>query len=128
MRVHPITLLAAASAAGTAALLLSAGTASAATPFAGPDMSGVVLSPSETAALTGSPIPGAIDALVPAGAQRVDLEPDSQLALPDGSTYASTYEIAAEAAAHPGGGTYVAVLNPLDPQDPGAVLAVGQYW
>ncbi|MBF6181379.1 hypothetical protein [Nocardia otitidiscaviarum] len=36
--------------------------------------------------------------------------------------------VAAEAAAHPGGGAYVSVVNPLDPRDPGALLVVGQYW
>ncbi|MBF6138302.1 hypothetical protein IU501_35605 [Nocardia otitidiscaviarum] len=128
MRIRVISLGFVAAAGGAAAVLVGSGTASAVTPFVGPDEVGVVLTPGETAAFAAGPIPGGIDALVPFGAQRVDLEPESQLAEPDGSTYASTAAIAAEAAAHPGGGAYVSVVNPLDPRDPGALLVVGQYW
>ncbi|MFE3189861.1 hypothetical protein ACFXHA_12685 [Nocardia sp. NPDC059240] len=128
MRTRAIFVLTTLSASAAAALVLGSGAASAAVPFTSPDATGVVLLPSENAAFAAGPIPGAIDALVPAGVQRVDLEPDSQLIQPDGSTFASTYEIAAEAAAHPGGGTFIGVLNPFDPEDPGAVLVVGQYW
>ncbi|MFF2554114.1 hypothetical protein ACFVUS_24160 [Nocardia sp. NPDC058058] len=128
MRIRAIVMLTTVSASAAVPLFLGSGAASAATPFAGPGAAGVILSPSETASFAASPIPGAIDALVPAGVQRVDLEPGSVLAAPDGSTFASTYEIAAEAAAHPGGGAFLTVLNPFDAQDPGAVLAVGQYW
>ncbi|GAB4589096.1 hypothetical protein [Nocardia sp. IFM 10818] len=127
MRIHPLAVAATGALGLVAALTLGAGAAAAVAPVSTDNGIGLILNPAETAALANSPVPGAIDALVPPTGHRVEMDPESQLALPDGSTYASDQQIIAEAAAH-GGQSAIVVLNPASPVDPGAQVLIAQHW
>ncbi|MBL1075401.1 hypothetical protein JK358_13450 [Nocardia sp. 2] len=126
MRVLPFALTVTGAAA--AAVLLGSGNASAADPVTTDNGIGLWFTPAETASVANSPIPDAIDALVPPANHRVYMEEGSVLAYPDGSTNASDKAIIGEAAAHPGGTAAIVLTNPLSPIDPGSVVEIYQIW
>ncbi|WP_067533523.1 hypothetical protein [Nocardia crassostreae] len=127
MRIHPLAVAATGVLGLAAAVTIGAGAASAVTPVSTDNGFGVILNPGETAAVANSPIPGAIDGLVPPTGHRVEMDPESRLALPDGSTYASDQQILAEAAAH-GGESTILLLDPGNAVDPGAQVLIAQHW
>lgn len=88
-----------------------AGTASAATPFAIPDVGaiGVEFSPGETRSLAGSPVPALADRFVPHTALSVGIQPDSTLPHDGDRVFAGINEIVREAASRPGGSVDVLV-------------------
>lgn len=104
MRVRAL-LITSALAGATVAGLVSAGTASAATPFVIPQAGavGVELSPGETQSLASGPIPALVDRYAPHSALSVDVEPDSALPQDADYVFAGINEVVGEAANRPGG-------------------------
>ncbi|MFI1913599.1 hypothetical protein [Nocardia sp. NPDC020380] len=117
-----VLIVTAALATATAAGLLAAGTASAATPIAIPQFGayGLELSHGETQSLANSPLPALVDRFVPHSAVTVGIQPDSALPQDNSNVYAGLNDIVGEAASRPGG--QVDVL--LDTQG----LIVFQQW
>ncbi|QLY30243.1 hypothetical protein [Nocardia huaxiensis] len=111
MRVR--TIVAVSAFAGlSAAGVLAAGSASAATPIAIPEVGavGVALSPGETQALANGPVPALVEKYAPRDALSVSLAPDSALPEEDSRIYADMPEIIREAASHPNGSIAVVAV------------------
>ncbi|NNH70487.1 hypothetical protein HLB23_11535 [Nocardia uniformis] len=121
MRTRIVTITLTAAAGVTAAALIGAGSAAAATPLVGPGAVGVDLSPGETAALASGPVPALVDQVVPYDATWVALAPGSQLADNDAWRFAPLRDIIGETVEHPDG--HVALIV-----SPGDGLGVIQDW
>lgn len=112
------------------AMGLAAGTAGAATPL--PDLPngriGVSLSPEDTAALSGGPVPALVGRAFEGSRTGVRLAPGSNYESEDGRIATSIEGLFRETAAHPGGYINAYLADASNPANHNVSLIVTEHW